>query len=187
MKKMLSGITTGALIVLCVPLFLLVLVGLVLYTPFDYIIYRASRFYRECGEKYTWLASIGDTMKNYNAAQKAGLPITYIGRGWFACGDTLLSNLALEYDDQWCVYEDGGDCSDVQGAVDRELEECRAFAPDRMICRSIISCNIEDEELPEPLPTGHNFRLIPFCNEEGNEQFLRRFIEESERFSHDNT
>jgi len=187
MKKLLTGITTALIIILCVPILFCVLIGFFLYTPIDYVVYRTSTFYREYREKYTWLVTLGSTYKWEKAARQAGLPITYIGRGWFVCGDTLLSQLDLGYDGGWCITESGGDASDVSGAVEAEIEECRNFAPDLQIRRIILLWNDDGEEFTEPLPSGQNFTVMNYEHDEFEEDFLRRFVAECERLHHENT
>ena len=187
MKKIFKGIISALIIIICVPILFCVLIGMFLYTPIDYVAYKTSTFYRVYREKYTWLFTLGSTYKWEKAARQTGLPITYIGRGWFVCGDTLLSRLELGYDGGWCITENGSDVSDVQGAVDAELEECRNFKPDLQIRRIILLWNDDGEECTEPLPTGHNFTVMNYEHGESEEDFLRRFVAESERLYHENT
>lgn len=186
-KKILKGIATALIIIICVPILFCVLIGMFLYTPIDYVVYKTSTFFREYREKYTWLFTLGTTYKWEKAARQAGLPITYIGRGWFVCGDTLLSQLELGYDGGWCITESGRDVSDVPGAVDAEIEECRNFKPDLQIRRIILLWNDDGEEFTEPLPTGYNFSVMNYEHGESEEDFLRRFVAESERLRHENT
>lgn len=187
MKRILKGIITALIIIICIPILLCVSVGSFLYTPIDYVIYKTSTFYREYQEKYSWLVTLGSTYKWEKAARQAGLPITYIGRGWFVSGDTLLSQLELGYDGGWCITESGKDVSNVQGAVDAEIEECCNFAPDLQINRVALLWNDDGEEISEPLPTGHNFTVMNYEHGESEEDFLRRFVAESERLHHENT
>lgn len=187
MKKILTGIISALIIIICVPILACVLIGFFLYTPVDYVVYKNSTFYREFREKYSWLVTLGSTYKWEKTARQAGLPITYIGRGWFVCGDTLLSQLDLGYDGGWCITESGRDVSDVPGAVDAEIEECRNLAPDLQIRRIILLWNDDGEEFPEPLPTGHNFTVMNYEHGESEEDFLWRFAAESERLHHENT
>lgn len=187
MKRLISGIGSALVIILCVPVAVCVLAGLALYTPVDYVIYKTSALCREYGEKYTWLITLGQTYKWDKAARREEIPVRYIGRGWFVCGDTLLSQLDLGYDGGWCITESGKDVSSVPGAVDAEIEECRRFAPDLPIRCSILLWNDDGEEVPEPLPAGDNYSVMNYEHGEPEEDFLRRFVAESERFCHEHT
>lgn len=103
-------------VILLVPIVLIV-IGLVLYIPIDYIKYKRSFYYKQLGEKYSLYKGNNLDVVFYNTVLKNNLPIQYIPTtevsdrefGWFVYGNTLIIPSCFSFcfnDDkkQW-VYE----------------------------------------------------------------------------------
>ena len=102
--KLKDSIAEKLLVVFCIvafiiflPFFLLYLIFKVLYTPFDYIKYKRSRYQKDFPHKYTWLREPHVDNEAYTTIKESGLPIEYVRLfqdydlpGRFVYKDTLL-------------------------------------------------------------------------------------------------
>ncbi len=103
LKNLLENVGGFLLFVLALlilfPLMLLVLLGALLCTPFDYIQFKRSRYRRDFPSKYRWLSGEHADGRVYAIVKEANLPIDYLRpesfdpefHGYFLCGDTLLN------------------------------------------------------------------------------------------------
>lgn len=96
-SEKLSFVLVVAIFSLFLPFFLLYLIFKVLYTPFDYIKYKRSRYQKDFPHKYTWLREPHVDNEAYTTIKESGLPIEYVRLfqdydlpGRFVYKDTLL-------------------------------------------------------------------------------------------------
>ena len=100
MKKKSLKVKEIILTVIFLPIVILFLLGLLIITPFDYLKYKKSRYYKDTKEKYSWLCTSSYYIKFYDLIKKADLPIDYYrcdyvpitGYGFFVYKDMLILN-----------------------------------------------------------------------------------------------
>ena len=110
MKKKNKPIKEAVLNVLYLLIAILFLLLTVIITPFDYMKYKRTRYYKDTKERYTWLCTSSHYIGFYEMIKKANLPIDYYrydnipvaGYGYFVYKDTLILS---DYDP--CYDEDG--------------------------------------------------------------------------------
>ena len=102
LKKVIGRFFEGALawvfIIVILPLLLLMLIGSIIYTPVDYIIFKRSAYQKDFPRKYKWLCGTHINNRLYTIIKKNCLPITYLRdpedyemSGDFIYKDTLLN------------------------------------------------------------------------------------------------
>ena len=146
-KAMLTVII-AILLVIASPL---ILIWLVISTTRDYFKYKESRYYRDTGEKYSWLCARTYHITFYNDIKNAKLPINYYrndeikitGYGYFIYNDFLI---LCDYDsdtfffdkekDEWLVYEEH-DYLLLEKEVDEEIKKVNEFLGEN-ICKKAL-------------------------------------------------
>lgn len=187
MKKLLEFLMTAALFF--VVLFSAVLS--VLRTPFDYIAYRRSHFYKDFKQKYRMFVCAAPEYRLYNLIRKHNLPIQYIPKdasapslgGFFLYKHTLIVHdlQQLQFDhktNRWVFYSarSGSGPStpmmehilDSVAAVNRigGHEECtQMFIP--LHRRQIVKRDLDRAR--------KDFRFVVY-DDEGLEEILRAYI-----------
>ena len=63
--------------ILAVPLIILWFLWVIIITPYDYVRYKCSRYYKDTKEKYSWLYTFSYYLRLYDAVKKADLPIDF--------------------------------------------------------------------------------------------------------------
>lgn len=168
MKKILNGILT----VLVFPLAILFLLGLALYTPIDYVKYKRSAYYKDRGEKYTWLCASASYLGIYEVIKKHGLPISFYkgeaedftGYGFFVYKDVLIVGdlLDLSVDEERKIFttETDDEYVDIASEVEADIKEVnKLLGEDRVKTAAVLVDRDLLEENPEISYEG--FELIP--------------------------
>ncbi|MBQ8620961.1 MAG: hypothetical protein IJ422_01470 [Oscillospiraceae bacterium] len=164
MKKLLSYVGQIVLSVLLIPVMLLVLLGFLLYTPFDYIAYKRSSYCRDFGVKYRWLLGLSPNCRLYDAIQKMDLPIEYLpvpDEAWanafgyfYHQGILILPDVAqLGYDrdaNAWIIEENDAEkpiADFVQEASEGFLKSFGGY-PLKKVVILLDKSGIPEEEVP---------------------------------------
>lgn len=124
MKEKLAKVGQALLLILLLPLILLVLLGVAISLPLDYLRYKRSQYYRDLGVKYEFGHSY--YTKLYDKIRKADLPVDYhlfrdenTGdyRGYFRYDDVL-----LVADSMTVLYNETDGCWEINEAEESEHE-----------------------------------------------------------------
>ena len=137
-KKVIGRFFEGALawifIIVILPLLLLMLIGAIIYTPVDYIIFKRSAYQKDFPRKYKWLCGTHINNRLYTVIKENRLPITYLRdpddyemSGDFIYGDTLLNfSEPFFYDkkrEAWLFWPGGGDGEETDAEEDEGYSE----------------------------------------------------------------
>ena len=165
-----------ALGILALPFIVLLLLIMLILTPFDYFKYKMSRYYKDTKEKYSWFCSETYHIRLYNQIKKENLPIDYYrcedapitGYGFFVYKDTLIIyDYVLYYDTEtlkWLVEsEDGENYAEIQDTAEAEIERCNEYLKDNVCKKAAILINMEVFE-EQPAPEYENIRFITVKN-----------------------
>lgn len=86
------------LIIIFLPFILLFIIGAFLFMPIDYLIFKRSRYHRDFGGKYKFLAGAHFDNRLYTIIKKEKLPVLYAkgscsydSMGYFFTGKTLIT------------------------------------------------------------------------------------------------
>lgn len=94
LKNFFSNLLNWIILILSTPFIVLGGIGLILYVPIDYIIYKHSFYYKYTKEKYTPYMGTTFEVKKYNLIKSLNLPIEFIkhssGNGGFFYYNDLL-------------------------------------------------------------------------------------------------
>ncbi len=163
-KKSSAGKRIGCFIIalLLSPLLIACSVLILLYTPFDYLRYRLSPYYREVRLKYVWLVTTSMTYRVYRVKSYYDIPIEYKTKsgttsayGYFTYRDTLLLHYLdtgaayfSEEDGKWHAFCDGRDMvlEDILKSELSAYERDHGSRPERAIAMMNRS-SFENEEL----------------------------------------
>ena len=157
------------LTVLLFPVAIVFLLGLLLITPFDYLKYKRTRYYKDTKEKYTWLCTSSYYISFYDLIQKANLPIAYYrydkepttGYGFFVYKDILILNdYEPCYDEErniWLV-EIEDEYIDMEENVREVIGRCNELLKTD-VCKSAVV--LIDKDLYEQHP-GVKYENITF-------------------------
>lgn len=115
MKKILSVLEAGAVILIGIPIFLIVCVGYLLFVPFDIIRYHRMPYYQDFKIKYQFFITSMDMVKLYNRIVREQLPIEYFKNNDFEYlvkdGQVLLCGWGYmgfeQVDGEWFFILDG--------------------------------------------------------------------------------
>ena len=159
MKRTSSKIFDYLMCIIFIPILILVVIGFILYLPFDYIKYKYSRFYKDYKEKYTMFSGMSQYFEMYNAVKESGLPIEYIRNknvdnayGYFVYEKTLLIfDYCLFYDEyyqKWAVVESNEEdrekfCS-VEEMVEVMLDEVNEFMGEKACNKAIVLVDLSE-------------------------------------------
>ena len=137
-----SKLSQSIIFILVLPIFILMMLVLILYTPVDYVRYRLShrckamkRMYGKQA-KYTWLVSVTEHFKIYELVAKHGLPLTFYKEGenpcnfgFFYCDRILFLTEHPQFDeetDRWFIvseHEQEHDECDLNTYIDSAKNE----------------------------------------------------------------
>ncbi len=168
-----------------IPLFLLIGIGFLLYTPIDFVRYRKTRYYKDTKEKYTWLSTVSYYVRLYDVVKSAKLPIEYFrcaevslnGYGYFIYKNILiLNNYEICYDNEinaWTV-EIEDEYIRVEEAVRQDIQEFNEFMKADISDRAVILVD-NDEIFESNLPELENCEFL-LKSQGGTATALQNFI-----------
>ena len=78
MKKFLSDLGIYALLILLVPILVLMLIGYLIFVPFDIIRYHTMPYYKDLKYKYQFFITSRAVVKIYNRIVTEKLPVQYV-------------------------------------------------------------------------------------------------------------
>ena len=163
------------LTLLLFPIGIIVAVCLVLFTPFDYLCYKRTRYYKDTHDKYTWLSGRSPYITLYNVIKTEEFPIEYYrvadsftGYGYFVCGDTLILN-----DYNPCYDEETGhwqveiedEYVDIQTDVADEIKQCNELLKAE-VCRKAVVLMDGDTWEEHPDVAYENLTFVPVYEED---------------------
>ena len=161
MKKNLEKIIILILFLLFLPILILgLLIYTLVYTPYDYIRYKSSAYYKDQRRRYRWLFAKSNCFKIYNSIKEHGLPIEYVeesesnfGQGYFFYRDVLIVyDESLVFDDgqgSWTVSrEDKGENEyiNLSDAIQSEIVQFNSLFKDIDVNNGVILCDISEIE-----------------------------------------
>lgn len=149
LKNLLENVGGFLLVILVLlifsPLMLLVLLGALLCTPFDYIQFKRSRYRRDFPSKYRWLSGEHADGRVYATVKDANFPIDYLRPesfdsefpGYFLCGDTLLNfSHPLFFEKKsgrWLLWAGKSDDNGGEENSDTDVDEQADFDEDEEV------------------------------------------------------
>ena len=171
MKKDAETVKDVGCFILLFPVSVIVMLCLVVVTPFDYLKYKRTQYYKNTGTKYTFLAGMSPRVKLYEVIKKEQLPIDFYRDetgltedGYFLYRDTLILNdyVDLCYDEErnrWQV-EIEDEYVDIQTEVNDDINRCNELLKAN-VCRKAVALMDGDtwEEHPD-LPY-ENIAFVP--------------------------
>ncbi|MBP3375905.1 MAG: hypothetical protein J6L83_04000 [Clostridia bacterium] len=189
MKDVLKKVGQILLFIILLPILLLCLAGLLIYTPFDYVKYKKSRYYKDFGRKYRWLFSNSNCFMIYNSVMENGLPIEYVeeresnfGQGYFFYRDVLIIYDDVPVFDEkescWTVSREGEEDNkyiNISDAIQGDVEEFNSCFTDVSLSRGVILCDlseIESEDISHIDECGY---IITYENDPA--EALRKIVE----------
>ena len=137
------------LTIILFPIALMVILWMLIITPFDYIKYKRSRYYKDTKEKYTWRCGDLFWVKFYDLIIKEKLPIEYYrcenvpitAYGYFVYNDILILNdydpcfdeekniWTIEIEDEWV---------DIKDDVEAAIEGCNDLIGDNRCKKAVV-------------------------------------------------
>lgn len=189
MKDVLKKVGQILLFIILLPILLLCLAGLLIYTPFDYVEYKKSRYYKDFGRKYKWLFSKSNCFKIYNSVMENGLPIEYVeesessfGQGYFFYRDVLIIYDDVPVFDEkescWTVSREGEDNYEyinISDAIQGEVEEFNSCFTDVSLSRGVILCDLSEIESEDISHIDESGYIITYENDPA--EALRKIVE----------
>ncbi len=182
MKKIIPPLLSALCILIFLPIILLIAIIFLIHTPFDYIKYRRTRYYKDTKENYRWLAGMTNFICLYDAIREADLPIEYHkcpdGCEYLLCKDILILNeYAPCYDSDrniWTV-EIEDEYVNIDDAVAKDIGDCNKSMQTDACRRALVL--VEDDELSEHEPIElTNCTIVPI-REVGIAEALRKYID----------
>ncbi len=174
------------LTLLLFPIGIIVILCLLISTPFDYFKYKRTRYYKDTNEKYSWLCTTSFYIKFYDTVKENRLPIDYYrcgdsyftGYGYFVHNDTLiLNNYEPCYDeetDRWLV-EIEDEYVDIQTDVADEIKDCNKLLKAE-VCRKAVVLIDGDVWEEHPNAPYDNIAFVPVYDDELAEA-LKTFVQ----------
>ena len=95
--------------IIFLPFFLLYLLFKLLWTPFDYIKYKKSRYQKDFPHKYTWLREPHTDNAPYTAIKENALPVEYIkwSEDYNLSGYFVYKDILLDFTEPFFFDEEG--------------------------------------------------------------------------------
>ena len=131
--------------ILLSPIFLVILLLYILYTPIDFVIYMRSEYRRKTGQKYVWLVSTSRIFKLYTLIDKNNLDIRYYpipgtssGAGYLITGDSFIDFDSFVFsgeDGDWYINVESTDqtLASVEEITLSTFEKEHEFRPRRVV------------------------------------------------------
>lgn len=173
-------------IILIMPMALLFVLFVILYTPVDFINYRKTQYFKDTKEKYYWYANNSFYVRLYNIIKKANLPVEYYrdnsvkltGYGYFVYKNILiLTYNDINYDNETneCfIMTDGDNYIKIEDSVKSDIENFNGFIKANIADRALVI--IENSEMCEDcIPKYENFDLI-ITNQKITEEMMKNCI-----------
>ncbi len=162
--------------ILLFPVVLLFLLGLLIATPFDYIKYKRTQYYKDTHEKYSWLCTSSYYITLYDLIKKENLPIAYYrcydalvtGYGYFIYKDTLILNdyePCFDGERKVWTVEIEDEYVDIKEEVEAAIENCNAFLKAEVCKKAVVL--IDRDVLSEHPDTRYDFfAFVPVCDDD---------------------
>ena len=175
LKKKSLKVKEIILTVIFLPIVVLFLLGLLIITPFDYLKYKKSRYYKDTKEKYSWLCTSSYYIKFYDLIKKADLPIDYYrcdyvpitGYGFFVYKDMLILNdYEPCFDEEkniWLV-EIEDEYVDIKEDVENAIDRCNELLKNN-ICKTAVILIDKDLFEEHPNVKYENIAFLPVSND----------------------
>ena len=157
------------------PIILLFMLFILIATPFDYLKYKRTRYYKDTKEKYSLFCAKSYYIELYGLIKEENLPIDYYrcnngcfitGYGFFVHKDILiLSGDALCYDEEkniWLVEVDD-EYIDIKDDVEDEIKACNDFL-EKEVCKRAVVLIDEDDFNEHPELKYDNIEFLPIIN-----------------------
>ena len=175
MKKKNTKVKEIILTVIFLPIVVLFLLGLLLITPFDYLKYKKSRYYKDTKEKYSWLCTSSYYIKFYDMIKNENLPINFYrcdyapitGYGFFVYKDILILNdyePCYDEDNNVWLVEIEDEYIDIKNDVENAIDRCNELLKIMYVKKAII---LIDKDLFEEHPNVkyENIEFLPVSND----------------------
>lgn len=182
LKKIIPPLLSALCILIFLPIILLIAIIFLIHTPFDYIKYRRTRYYKDTKEKYRWLAGMTNFICLYDAIREADLPIQYhtctdgceyllyknilILNEYAPCYDSDRNILTVEIEDEYVNIED---------AVAKDIEDCNESMQADICRRALVLVDNDELSEHEPIELA-NCTIVPI-GDEGIAETLRKYID----------
>ena len=161
--------------VLLFPVVVLFLIGLLIITPFDYLKYKKSRYYKDTKEKYSWLCTSSYYIKFYDMIKNENLPIDFYrcdyasitGYGFFVYKDILILNdyePCYDEDKNIWLVEIEDEYIDIKEDVESAIDRCNELLKNEACKKAVV---LIDKDLYEQHPNVEyeNIEFLPVSNE----------------------
>ena len=159
------------LTVIFFPIVVLFLLGLLIITPFDYLKYKKSHYYKDTKEKYSWLCTSSYYIKFYDMIKNENLPIDFYrcdyapitGYGFFVYKDTIILNdYEPCYDEEkniWLV-EIEDEYVDIKIDVENAIDRCNELLKNDTCKKAVV---LIDKDIFEEHPNVkyENIEFLP--------------------------
>ena len=175
MKRSVESTITFILMLLFFPIILLFMLFILIATPFDYLKYKRTRYYKDTKEKYSLFCATSYYIKLYDLIKEENLPIDYYrynngsfitGYGFFVYKDILiLSGYVLCHDEEkniWLVETDD-EYVDIKDDVEDEIKACNDFLK-KEVCKRAVVLIDEDDFNEHPELKYDNIEILPIIN-----------------------
>ena len=145
----------------------------IIITPYDYVRYKCSRYYKDTKEKYSWLYTFSYYLRLYDAVKKADLPIDFYrfkekgisGYGYYVYKDILILNdFDPFYNEEKGDFEEHNRIIDIKEEVYGAIEACNRLIGDTVCKRAVVMI---DKDLFEEQPDVkyENIEFLPVKNQ----------------------
>ncbi len=173
--------------------FVLLVSGLVslLRTPFDYIAYRRSPFYKDFRQKYRMFVCAAPEYRMYNLIRKHNLPVQYIPRnseapslgGWFVYRHTLIVHdlQQLRFDEKsmrWVFYSTksgAGPSTPMMEHITASVAAVNQVPGHQEVTQMFIPLHVRQIVKRDLEKAKNDFRFVIY-DKEGLEEILRAYI-----------
>lgn len=170
-KPQKSKIWRVLITILLIPVVAIFLLLLILVTPFDYLKYIRTRYYKDTKEKYSWFCTNSYYIGLYDLIKKENLPIDYYpckegsvaGYGYFVCRDTLILNdyePCYDAEKQTWLVEVEDEYVDMEQHAETVREQCNRQLGSE-VCKKTAILMDQDLLKENPEVTYEKIRLIP--------------------------
>lgn len=161
--------------VLLFPVFVLFLLCLLIITPFDYLKYKKSRYYKDTKEKYSWLCASSGYIEFYDMIKNEDLPIDFYrcdyapitGYGFFVYKDILILNdYEPCYDEEKNIWltEIEDEYIDIKVDAENAIDRCNELLKNDTCKKAVV---LIDKDLYEKHPDVkyENVEFLPVDND----------------------
>ena len=163
------------LTVIFFPIVVLFLLGLLIITPFDYLKYKKTHYYKDTKEKYSWLCMSSYYIKFYDMIKNENLPIDFYrcdyapitGYGFFVYKDTIILNdYDPCYDEEHNVWqvEIEDEYVDLAEDVRKTIDQCNELLKAEVCKRAVVLID-KDLFAQHPDAKYENISFLPVSND----------------------